>query len=277
MKKILILLMLTLSLSCLGQDAERCKTSEPDYLNRMPGFYISDCKNSDFSEKTFVYYVNGKASKLTKAGKYYEVWYSKNTGETKKFSSAQLKANYTNAVLKAKGKMLSSEGSSEPVYSASINGKEVYIKISTGNSDDIKSYHVAVIEVDQMKQEITFNLGEAIDRDGKATLYGILFDVNKSDIKPESAEALKQITEYLKTNPSIKIIVVGHTDNTGVYADNFTLSKARAESIKKYLVEISKIDASRILSEGVGSVCPVAANTTEDGRKLNRRVEIVKQ
>jgi outer membrane protein OmpA-like peptidoglycan-associated protein len=71
--------------------------------------------------------------------------------------------------------------------------------------------------------------------------------------------------------------VVGHTDNTGSYEGNMTLSKARAESIKSYLITNSKISASRLLSEGVGQVCPVASNATEEGRKKNRRVEIVKQ
>jgi outer membrane protein OmpA-like peptidoglycan-associated protein len=118
---------------------------------------------------------------------------------------------------------------------------------------------------------------EAIDKDGKARLYGILFDVGKSEIKPESSEALKQITDYLTTNQTIKVIIVGHTDNSGTYSNNMTLSKARAESIKNYLITKSKIAASRLLSEGVGQVCPVSNNNTEDGRKLNRRVEIVKQ
>jgi outer membrane protein OmpA-like peptidoglycan-associated protein len=74
----------------------------------------------------------------------------------------------------------------------------------------------------------------------------------------------------------VKIIVVGHTDNTGTYANNMTLSKARAESIKNYLINIGKITSSRLISEGVGQVCPVSSNSTEEGRKLNRRVEIVK-
>jgi len=128
-----------------------------------------------------------------------------------------------------------------------------------------------------MEQNIAINLGEAIERDGKAALYGILFDVGKSDIKPESAEALKQITDYLNTNPTVNIIVVGHTDNTGTYAANITLSKARADSIKNYLINTSKITTSRLMAEGVGPLCPVSTNNTEDGRKLNRRVEIVKQ
>jgi outer membrane protein OmpA-like peptidoglycan-associated protein len=270
-----VIFMISFSLAGFAQDTPRCPNAEPTYLNRMPGFYISDCKNSDYNDAEFVYWVDGKANKINKGGKYYDVWYRKNEGETKKFSSAQINQNYYNAVIKIKGTALDNK---KTMYSASINGKEVYIQIHTAeNSTDAGSYRIEVLEVAAMEQNIVINLDEAIERDGKAAIYGILFDVGKSDIKPESAEALKQITDYLTANPAVKIIVVGHTDNTGTYAGNLALSKDRAESIKNYLINTSKIAASRLMSEGVGPLCPVTTNNTEDGRKLNRRVEIVKQ
>jgi len=267
--------MISSGLAGFAQDTPRCPNAEPTYLNRMPGFYISDCKNSDYNDAEFVYWVDGKANKINKGGKYYDVWYRKNEGETKKFSSAQINQNYYNAVIKIKGTALDNK---KTMYSASISGKEVYIQVHTAeNSTDAGSYRIEVLEVAAMEQNIVINLDEAIEKDGKAAIYGILFDVGKSDIKPESAEALKQITDYLTTNPTVKIIVVGHTDNTGTYAGNLTLSKDRAESVKNYLINTSKIAASRLMSEGVGPLCPVTTNNTEDGRKLNRRVEIVKQ
>ena len=277
MKNLVVLLLLTINLTCFAQsqDTPRCPNAEPTYINRMPGFYVSDCKNSDYNDVEFVYWVNGKAQKINKSGKYYHVFYFKNEGETKKFSSAQINQNYNNAVLKIKGKALDEN---KTMFSASINGKEVYIQVNTAaNSTNTGSYNIEVVEVESMQQDIVINMDEAIDQDGKIALYGILFDVGKSDIKPESAEALKQITDYLNANPSVKIIVVGHTDNTGTYAGNITLSQARAESIKNYLVTTGKINVSRLMSEGAGQYCPVTTNDTEEGRKLNRRVEIVKQ
>ena len=128
-----------------------------------------------------------------------------------------------------------------------------------------------------MKQDIEINMSEGIDRDGKIALYGILFDVGKSVIKPESAPALQMVIDYLVANPAVKIYVVGHTDNTGLFASNITLSKARAKAVKDYLVTKGKIAATRLGSDGVGSLCPVATNGTEEGKALNRRVEIVKQ
>lgn len=256
------------------QDVKRCEGSEPAYINRMSGFYISDCNNSDYNEVEFVYYVGGNANKIKKGGKHYNIWYSKSAGETRKFSSAQINQNYSNAVLKVKGKALDDK---KTIFSASINGKEVYIKVYTAdNSTDAGSYHIDVVEVEAMQQDIVVDMDEAIDKDGKIALYGILFDTGKSNIKAESAEALRQIIDYLNANPEVKIIVVGHTDNTGTYAGNITLSKARAESVKNYLINTGKTDPSRLMSEGAGQFCPVTTNSTEDGRKLNRRVEIVK-
>ena len=134
-----------------------------------------------------------------------------------------------------------------------------------------------IVEVEEMKQDIEVNMSEGISRDGKIALYGITFDVNKAVIKPESEKALQIVIDYLNANASEKIIVVGHTDNTGIFVKNITLSKERAKAVKDYLIAKGKINAARLLSDGVGALCPVATNTNEEGKALNRRVEIVKQ
>jgi len=271
----LSLTIMLLSISTSAQDAERCLGTEPDYITRMPGFYISECGNSEYNNAEFIYYVSGKANKINKGGKYYNIWYRKSESETRKFSEAQILQNYYNAIVKINGKALDD---GKTMFTASINGKEVYIQLHTpSNSVNAGSFRMEVLEVDIMQQDVVINLKDAIERDGKAALYGILFDIGKADIKPESTVALQQITDYLNANPAVKIIVVGHTDNTGTYAGNITLSKARAESVKSYLINTSKIAAARLMSEGAGQYCPVSTNAAEEGRKLNRRVEIVLQ
>lgn len=275
MKKLLLLLLFPIGLACIAQDTPRCNNAEPPYINRMPGFYISDCRNSDYNDAEFIYYSNSKAFKINKSGKYYSISYRKGGGEASKHSSDQIIQNYYNAILKIKGKALDDK---KTMLSASIDGKEVFIKLHTAaNSADAGSYKVEVLEVAQMEQNIVINLDEAISKDGKAVIYGILFDTGKSDVKPESAKALEQLTDYLNSNPSFRIIIVGHTDNAGNFANNMLLSKARAESIKNYLVNSGKIASDRLMAEGVGSLCPVSTNSTEEGKQLNRRVEIVKQ
>jgi outer membrane protein OmpA-like peptidoglycan-associated protein len=107
---------------------------------------------------------------------------------------------------------------------------------------------------------------------------GILFDTGKAEVKPESAPALKAVVDMLTQNPKLKVYVVGHTDNVGAVAANIDLSKRRGAAVVQALsVAPYNIAASRMESFGDGPTAPVASNDTEDGRALNRRVELVKQ
>ena len=76
----------------------------------------------------------------------------------------------------------------------------------------------------------------------------------------------------MKKNPKANATIVGHTDNLGKRGDNIALSKARANSIRKYLVDKFDIDPSRIKALGYGPDKPIASNKTSEGRQKNRRV-----
>jgi len=275
MKKALLLLLVLNALLLSAQtDKPGCKEVEPTYMNRMQGFYLFSCEFSEYKDVEFFYYgLDGNSVRVRKAGEYRRLSYAKDKNETRKVSGDQIRLNYANAVLKIKGKSLSNNNT---FYSFSNNGNEVFMKIDDAVDSDDQGFLITIIEVKSMKQDIVMTMQEAIESDGKATIYGILFDVAKSTIKPESDAALKQITDYLNKFPEVKIIIVGHTDITGNFQSNITLSKERAESIKTYLITNGKIDKARLQSDGVGPLCPVSTNSTDDGRKLNRRVEIVK-
>lgn len=111
---------------------------------------------------------------------------------------------------------------------------------------------------------------------GKAVTNDILFDVNSDVIKPQSYEIVNQFGDALKTNPSLRIKITGHTDNDGGTATNMDLSKRRAASVKKYLLTNYGIADTRILTDGKGASQPVADNATADGKAKNRRVEFLK-
>ena len=112
---------------------------------------------------------------------------------------------------------------------------------------------------------------------GHVALYGILFDTDKSDIKSESAATLAEIAKLLQQQSSIKLYVVGHTDNVGDYAYNIGLSQRRAAAVVQELAVKHGVAAVRLKSAGTGPLAPVAPNETEAGRAKNRRVELVKQ
>jgi len=112
--------------------------------------------------------------------------------------------------------------------------------------------------------------------EGKLITYGITFDVNKADIKPESYGALNDIASVLKDNPVVKVKISGHTDSDGDDALNLDLSKRRAESVKNELSSKFGIDASRMQTEGAGESKPVTPNDTPANKAMNRRVEFIK-
>ena len=103
----------------------------------------------------------------------------------------------------------------------------------------------------------------------------ILFDTDKSAVKPSAAEALKQITASItKRYPGKDVRVLGFADSRGDKSYNRELSKERAEAVKNYLVNTDKLPADRVSTEAFGEEAPVASNATAAGRQENRRVEI---
>lgn len=136
-----------------------------------------------------------------------------------------------------------------------------------------------VIEVNAMDTGLVAvdadTLAKDIEKAGAVRIYGILFDVDKSDIRAESKPALDAIAELLERQPKLKIFVVGHTDATGALTHNMPLSAARARAVVAALTKDYGIDGGRLDPHGVGPLAPVAPNTTEDGKQLNRRVELV--
>lgn len=112
--------------------------------------------------------------------------------------------------------------------------------------------------------------------EGKLITYGITFDVNKAEVKPESFGTLKSIADVLKENEAVKVKIIGHTDSDGDDAKNMELSKRRAAAVKSELVRTFGIDASRMETDGAGESKPIVTNDTPANKAQNRRVEFVK-
>lgn len=104
-------------------------------------------------------------------------------------------------------------------------------------------------------------------------LKNLFFDSNKSKIRKESTFELDKVTKFLKDRPDINIEVAGYTDNKGDDKSNIKLSNARAKAVLEYLVKKGTAKA-RITSKGYGKEYPVASNDTDEGRQMNRRVEL---
>src|SRR5258708_31890705 len=109
-------------------------------------------------------------------------------------------------------------------------------------------------------------MASEINRTGRIALYGLYFDTNRTEIKSESKPTLEQIADLLKREPSLKLLVVGHTDNVGDFEPNRDLSQRRAESVANALVTGFGIPPDRLVPFCVSYSAPVSSNATAEGR-----------
>lgn len=131
--------------------------------------------------------------------------------------------------------------------------------------------------VKNMVKETASFIEEALSKNGRVNLYGIYFDFDKADLKPESDATLSQIAEVLRKDPGLRLSVVGHTDSVGTPEYNQKLSEGRAKAVVDDLVNTRGIELQRLKSLGKGATEPVESNETDVGRAKNRRVELIKE
>ncbi len=125
--------------------------------------------------------------------------------------------------------------------------------------------------------ESTPDFSQVISASGRYVSHGILFDTGSDRLKPESAAVIQSIARGLETNPSLKVLIEGHTDSVGNADQNLDLSRRRAEAVRAVLISQFKVDASRLTTAGLGATKLIDSNDTPQGRSQNRRVEFVKQ
>ncbi len=197
-------------------------------------------------------------------------------------SPLQIIRNYQNAIKSIKGEVvferLPKEGDGgETTLKVNSGGKDIWIKVEPDIfSAPAQSYKLSIVEVEAMAQVISANaLLDALNKDGFIALY-INFDTGKSDLKADGEATVKEIAAMLKSAPTLKISIEGHTDNVGTPASNLKLSEARAKSVMDAVVKAG-IAKDRLASKGLGQATPIADNRSDDGKAKNRRVELVKK
>jgi OOP family OmpA-OmpF porin len=268
---LLSIFVLTLPISAQQKDDPACK--DHPLLTRMPDYWIHSCDQKEFNAYTFSA-AQGKSAQVE--GQYWKIRYYPQATLKSKPSELQILRNFENAVKKLGGVVLSTEKSKETLR-LTKDGKEVWVEVST---EFTGKYTLTIVEKKAMEQDIVAN-ADALSSDLKTTghtaIYGIYFDTGKAEIKPESEQAIGEIAKLLKSDPGLKVYVVGHTDNVGGLEANMKLSQDRADAVVQVLVRSHGTNASRLKAYGAGPFAPVASNDTEEGRAKNRRVELVKQ
>lgn len=128
-----------------------------------------------------------------------------------------------------------------------------------------------------MVQVNAAQLAAELDRSGRVTLEGIYFDTGEDTLRAESDAALAQVGLLMRDDPNLRLMVEGHTDSTGSMEINRTLSQRRADRVRTAIVTRYGVAPDRLGAVGHGAARPVADNGTEQGRAMNRRVELVRQ
>ena len=128
---------------------------------------------------------------------------------------------------------------------------------------------------EQPTQNASTPLGDGLAKQGSVALDDLIFASGASDLAPGEYASLEALAAYLRSNPSSKVALVGHTDASGGLAGNIALSRARAASVRVKMIANYAIPTEQIISEGAGYLSPRDSNLTDQGRTRNRRVEVM--
>jgi outer membrane protein OmpA-like peptidoglycan-associated protein len=238
----------------------------------MPDYYISQYNVSEFAafDPTVV---GGKD--IHWEGKVYSYGYTRKEGG-RPISMLQIVRNYEAAIKRVGGKLF---GGDERRMTAEIRKDGTLTGVYVEAFNDGMNYSLTIVESQTMQQDVVAD-AKAMRNDlaetGKTIVHGVYFDTGSATIKPESEPALVEMVKLFNGSPTLKVYVVGHTDNVGSLESNLKLSSDRAASVVK-AITARGVAASRLKSAGVGPYSPIASNDTDGGKAKNRRVEFVKQ
>jgi OOP family OmpA-OmpF porin len=168
-------------------------------------------------------------------------------------------------------------GGGEATLKVPRGGSEVWLGLEISNNGEM--YQMTVVERAAMEQKVELSAGDmadALKKSGRVALHGILFDTNKDTIQRASTPVLEEMKRLLDADPSLALVIEGHTDGTGTKDANLALSKKRAAAVKTWLTGRG-VEARRLEEKGLGDGAPVGDNRTEEGRAQNRRVELVRK
>jgi OmpA-OmpF porin, OOP family len=262
----------SLPLSAQQTDTKGCK--EHPLFTRMPTYWIHNCDDRAFDAYKFPIGV-GKTETIE--GRLLKVSYYPQATAKEKPSALQILRNHENAFATLGGTVVWKQDGLFTGRLVNKDGKEVWVFVG---AEFTGKYSVISVEREAMGQDVVANadaLARGLRETGHVAVNGILFDTGKTDLKPESQQALVEVAKLLKADATLTLYVVGHTDNVGGLESNMRLSQGRAEAVVKALISGHGIAASRLKPFGNGPYAPVSTNETEAGKAKNRRVELVKQ
>jgi len=274
-----LLIPIVLTLPAMAKDVK-----EHSLVRPFPGSVLannmSDHRNFDAFD---FYYFNEKTKKREKKtvkGEYWKLLYEVQTKSGQRvtnISTLEFIENFKTAAKEKGGRVVCEDRGLVVLTIPREDGGMTWLQVQPVSN--LGQQYLYIVDEKPFKQSLSFGPAEmkaALDKDGKVALYGILFDLDKATLKPESVKQLQHVLTLLQTHPQLKLEIQGHTDNQGSPPYNVKLSQQRAETVNQYL-QLFGVRPERLVAKGYGQDKPVAPNTTEDGRAKNRRVELVKR
>jgi cytochrome c oxidase subunit 2 len=159
-------------------------------------------------------------------------------------------------------------------WAAGLNS--FYMSSIRGTDEDPNKGELLDIEIMERRRDFNTKVEKALNATDAADkvirLDYVTFETGKATLTDLSKYELNNVFDFLNKNENVSVELAGHTDNTGNSADNMALSNSRAQAVYDFLLN-KGVDADRMTAVGYGDTAPVADNTTEDGRKENRRTE----
>ena len=248
---------------------------DPELFTRLPHYFLVG-KDSVVDTPFDAFEFTVKSGNQKVEGHHLKYTYKfDGSGATPGF--LQIIRNYQAAAKKIGGVVLADDGARRTTIRVTKNGMETWVAVEAFNEG--RDYELDIIEKQSMQQDVVANAAafqSGLKESGHVEVPGIFFDFGKSQIKSESEPALNEVVKLLRSSSTLKVWVVGHTDNIGPVDSNLTLSGARAAEVVRALVQ-KGIDPRRLAPHGAGPYAPIASNATDGGRTHNRRVELVAQ
>ncbi|NLI82180.1 MAG: OmpA family protein [Deltaproteobacteria bacterium] len=242
-------------------------------IKAIPGFVVSISRFEDFGAESFTIEEDGKRKEKTAKGKHWTLAYAYRKGD-RTFSKLEIIENYKQAALERGGRILREDDTKLQFTVPLSDGRVLWARLHTWEN----YCELDVVEEKGFEKKLVLGAEELkreLDLEGHVAIYGIYFDFDKWTIKSESEKSLSEIVKLMKGYPDLAVEIQGHTDSVGTREYNQKLSEKRAGAVRAYLIQHG-IQQSRMASRGYGLDQPVASNDTEEGRALNRRVELKK-
>jgi len=256
-----------------AQDKGEAPPEHP-VVKPMTGAVLDQARSrvDDFGTMPVSVVRDGRAARDTAEGRF---WHLEYQFEDRATSRDEIMSNYASEVARIGGEVLDRSATRLRFRIVAPGGATTWgiLDARAGGRYDLELLDEAGLDLSLEFDEDA--MLEALTRDGRVSIYGILFDVDRADLLPGSGEVLDTVAAVLKANPKVRLEVQGHTDSTGSAGRNRQLSLERAQRVAGALA-LYGVDPARLEPRGLGPDRPVADNATDEGRRQNRRVELVR-